>query len=47
MQFTSRQQKIILLLIEKGDAQSSFIHGEITKRGEKNSLVTIKRELSA
>ena len=47
MQFSLRQQKIILLLIEKGGAQSSLIHSEITKRGEKISLVTIKRELSA
>src|SRR3989344_6953408 len=47
MQFSLRQQKIILLLIEKGSTQSSFIHSEITKRGEKISLVTIKRELSA
>ena len=46
MWISSRQQKIILLLIEKGTAQSSRIHAEITKRGESISLVTIKRELA-
>lgn len=46
MRFSSRQQKIILLLIEKGTAQSSLIHEEITQRGEDVSLVTIKRELA-
>lgn len=46
MRFSSRQQKIIFLLIENGTAQSSFIHAEIAKRGENVSLITIKRELA-
>jgi len=44
--FNTRQQKIIHLLIEKGSMQSSDIHAELDKRGEKVSLVTIKRDIS-
>ncbi|MBI1754915.1 Fic family protein [Candidatus Azambacteria bacterium] len=46
IQFSSRQQKIILLLIEKGGTQSSAVHDALTKSGENVSLVTIKRELA-
>ncbi len=46
LQFSPRQQKVILFLIEEGSAQSSVIHDEITKRGESISLVTVKRELA-
>lgn len=46
MQISSKQQKIILLLIEKGILRSSIIHGELGKAGEKVSLVTVKRQLS-
>ena len=46
MQFSPRQQKIILSLIQKGTMSSSLIHKEIAKKGDNASLVTIKRELS-
>lgn len=45
-QFSSRQQKIILLLIGQGSISSSVIHDGIIKNGENISLVTVKRELS-
>lgn len=46
MDISIRQQKIILLLIEKGVLQSSAVYDELVKRGEDVSLITIKRELS-
>ena len=46
MRFSLRQQKIILFLIEKGDARSSAVYDALKKSGEDVSLVTIKRELA-
>ena len=43
---TTKQQKIIALIIEKGEIQSSAVRGEMLKSGENISLVTIKRALS-
>lgn len=43
---SQKQQHILLLLLEKGLLSSSGIHAELEKRGEKVSLVTIKRTLS-
>lgn len=45
MQFSSRKQKIIRVLLEKGSLRSSQIHKEIIQRGEDVSLVTVKRTL--
>lgn len=41
-----KQQKILLILLEKNPLSSSAIYTELAKRGEKASLITIKRELS-
>ncbi len=46
IKITSKQQKIILILLEKSPLSSSDIHKELKIRGEQVSLVTIKRELS-
>lgn len=41
-----KQQDIIAVLIEKPDLSSSAVHAELTGRGTKVSLVTVKRTLS-
>lgn len=46
MNISSREQKIISILLERGSLTSSEVHGEIVKRGEEISLVTVKRALS-
>lgn len=42
----SKHQKIIGIFLEKGVVQSSDVYAEITRLGEKTSLVTVKRMLS-
>lgn len=46
VKLSQKQQKIILLLLEKGVLPSSQIRAEMIKTGESISLVTIKRALS-
>lgn len=46
MNISSREQKIIEILIEQDSLQSSEIHTLLAKRGEDVSLVTVKRALS-
>lgn len=46
MNISSREQKIINILLEHGSLQSSGIHEMLVKRGEDISLVTVKRALS-
>jgi fido (protein-threonine AMPylation protein) len=46
MIISSREQKIIDILLEQGSFQSSEIHELLAKRGEDVSLVTVKRALS-
>lgn len=46
MDISSREQKIIAIILEKGLFQSSQVHEEMVKRGEDVSLVTVKRALS-
>ncbi|MDP2665521.1 MAG: Fic family protein [bacterium] len=46
MTISSREQKIITILLEQGSLQSSSIHEMLAKRGEDISLVTVKRALS-
>jgi len=46
MNFNRKQQKIIDIILEKGEAQSSIVYEEMVKSGEKMSLVTVKRFLS-
>lgn len=46
MDISSREQKIIAIILKKGLLQSSQVHEEMTKRGEDVSLVTVKRTLS-
>ena len=41
-----KQQKILKILLQKEEAQSSDIHAEIVKLGEEISSVTVKRILS-
>ncbi len=41
-----KQQKILVIFLEKGEIQSSDVHAEMVKLGEDVSLVTIKRALS-
>lgn len=45
-QISPKQNKILLVLIEKFPLSSSAVHNELIKSGEKVSLVTVKRELS-
>jgi Fic family protein len=46
MNISSREQKIIDILLERESLQSSDIHEMLAKRGEDVSLVTVKRALS-
>lgn len=46
MDISSREQKIINILIEHGSLQSSRMHQVLTQQGEDISLVTVKRTLS-
>lgn len=46
MDISSREQKIISILLEQDTLQSSDIHGALAKQGEDVSLVTVKRLLS-
>ncbi len=46
MNISSREQKIIDILLEQESFQSSKIHELLAKRGEHVSLVTVKRTLS-
>lgn len=46
MNISSREQKIIAIILEKGPLQSSQVREEVVKRGEDVSLVTVKRALS-
>jgi Fic family protein len=46
MDISSREQKIILILLEQEFFKSSDIHQALAKRGEEVSLVTVKRALS-
>jgi fido (protein-threonine AMPylation protein)/predicted transcriptional regulator len=46
IKITQKQQKIILIILEKGTSQSSLLHTEMIKLGEDISLVTVKRALS-
>lgn len=43
---STKQQTIIGIFLEKGGIQSSDVYEEVTKLGEKTSLVTVKRMLS-
>src|SRR3989344_2068040 len=46
VKLSQKQQRIILILLEKGILPSSQIRAEIAKTGENVSLVTVKRALS-
>lgn len=46
MDISSREQKIIEILLKQGSLQSSGIHEALTGLGENISLVTVKRALS-
>lgn len=46
MKITSREQKIIEILLEQGSLQSSIVREILLKRKEDVSLVTVKRTLS-
>ena len=46
MRLSQRQQKIISIFLKQETRQSSEIHAEMVKSGEKVSLVTVKRALS-
>ena len=46
IKISSKQQKILAILLGKADLSSSIIHKEIINRGESLSLVTTKRTLS-
>ncbi len=46
IKLTPRQQKIAIIILTKGSAQSSEIFEELIKDGEHVSLVTVKRALS-
>lgn len=46
VKISQKYQKIIRIFLEKGTMQSSEIHAEMLKFGEKISLVTVKRTLS-
>lgn len=46
MNISSREQKIIEILLERGSLQSSTVHEILLKRKEDVSLVTVKRTLS-
>ena len=43
---STKQQNIIRIFLEKEEMQSSDVYAEITRLGEKTSLVTVKRILS-
>ena len=42
----TKQQKIVILFLEKGELQSSDVHDGMLGYGEEISLVTVKRALS-
>lgn len=46
IKLSQKQQQIILIFLEKGSMQSSGVHAEMIRLGEKVSLVTVKRALS-
>lgn len=46
IKLSQKHQQIISIILRNGQAQSSEIHKELTKSGEKISLVTVKRMLS-
>lgn len=46
IRISQKHQKIIGIFLEKGTIQSSEVHAEMLKFGEKISLVTVKRALS-
>lgn len=46
LNINKKQQKIILIFLEKGTLSSSDLHAELSKTGEDISLVTVKRTLS-
>src|SRR3989344_5049215 len=47
MDISKREQKIISIILEKGQCKSSHVHAEMLIRGDNVSLLTIKRALSA
>jgi Fic family protein len=46
IKLSSKQQKIVTILLEGGNMQSSIIFEELVKLGEDISLITVKRALS-
>jgi len=47
MEISQRQLKILLIILKNGALSSSAIHAKIIEEGDKISLITIKRALSA
>src|SRR3972149_6311390 len=46
MKTNKRQQKIISIILQKGEIKSSGLYSELKMSGEDLSLVTVKRELT-